>query len=111
MVSCLSGTSHRTGRTLRGGSGRAICRVTHARYSFHWLRAGPDGDLTAVGEAEFCQDVLDVVLRGPFGDVERLGDLPVGQSLPDQPGDFPLTRAERLWPVGQQSGAALRSAD
>jgi len=100
--------SYRTARTLRGGRRRGIGRNTQARYSFRRrrrLRARPDGDLAAVGEAELGQDVLDVVLRGAFGDVQGRGDLPVGQSLPDQPGDFPLARAERRQ-TGRQAGPA-----
>jgi hypothetical protein len=40
---------------------------------------GPGGDLGARVQAELGQDVLDVVLRGAFGDVQGGGDLAIGQ--------------------------------
>ena len=50
--------------------------------------------------------MLDLVLRGAFGDVQGRSDLPVGQSLLDQPGDFSLARAKWRRP-GRQAGAQV----
>jgi hypothetical protein len=58
------------------------------------LSAGPGGDLAAVAEPELGQDVLDVVLGRPLGDVQSLANLLVGQSSPDQPGHLELAGAE-----------------
>src|ERR1700730_6184872 len=88
------------GRTLREGPVSAIHRTTH--WSTHSRPAGvlidaratlsgsPGGDLTTVAQPELGQDVLDVVLGRPFGDVQVLADLLVRQSPPDQPGHLEL---------------------
>src|SRR5260370_28169097 len=65
-----------------------------AEYSFK-VGSGPRGDLAAVAEPELDQDVLDVVLRRAFGDVQGLADLFVGQPARDQLGDLELAGAQR----------------
>src|SRR5487761_332323 len=65
-----------------------------AGYSF--LPGGsPRRDLAAVAEAELDQDVLDVVLRGTFGDEQRLADLLVGQPPRHQSGHLQLAGTPR----------------
>src|SRR5215472_17578735 len=59
---------------------------------------GPGGDLAPVAEAELREDVLDVVFRGAFGDVEQVGDLAVGEAASDQFGDFVLAPREAAGP-------------
>src|SRR5215469_15867511 len=59
---------------------------------------GPGGDLAAVAEAELGEDVLDMVFRGSFGDVEQVGDLAVGEAASDQLGDFALAPREAAGP-------------
>ena len=58
------------------------------------LSDGPGSDLAAVAQPELGQDVLDVVLGRPLGDVQGLADLLVRQSLRDQPGYLELAGAE-----------------
>ena len=56
----------------------------------------PGGDLAPGGEAELGEDVLDVVLRGAFGEHQPLGDLPVRQAFGDQRGHLGLARAQAV---------------
>ncbi|SMD18931.1 hypothetical protein SAMN05661093_05970 [Kibdelosporangium aridum] len=37
-------------------------------------------------------------LDRPHGDVQRCGDLPVGQPLRDEPGDLTFARGQNSWP-------------
>jgi hypothetical protein len=72
----------------------------------------PRGDLASPGEVQLGEDVLDVVLRGAFGDHEPFGDLPVGEALCDQLGDLSLARAQRrealaVTEVGDECAGAL----
>src|SRR5215472_3249204 len=82
----------------------AEAHVVIRRHRSAWLvpfrrrSGGPGGDLAAVVEAELGEDVLDVVFRGAFGDVEQVGDLAVGEAAADQFGDFALAPGEAAGP-------------
>jgi hypothetical protein len=64
-------------------------------------------------EAELGKDVLDMVLRGAFRDVQQAGDLPVGEAARDQLGDLALAPGKAAWPAAvgiaaQAVGQSLR---
>ena len=66
------------------------------------LQAGvPCGYLGAGVQAEFGQDVLDVVFGGALGYVEGGADLPVGEPAGHEPGDLALAAGQR---PGGESG-------
>jgi hypothetical protein len=44
-------------------------------------------------EAQFVQDVLDVVGRRTFGDDQGFGDLTIAETPGDQPGDLSFARS------------------
>src|SRR5688572_27200685 len=54
----------------------------------------PGRDLRPRPESELAQDVGEVVDRRPLGDHQRLGDLPVGETVRDQSGHLALARRE-----------------
>jgi len=59
-------------------------------------RARPGGDLGATRHAELVEHVLDVRADGLGRHEQLAGDLGVGHALRNQPGDFELTRRERM---------------
>src|SRR5882757_10311640 len=65
-----------------------------------WLVIGvivggrPGGDLAPVVEAEFVQDVFDVVFRGSFGNEQDVGYLAVGESSAEEVGDLALASGQ-----------------
>src|SRR5664279_5860085 len=50
------------------------------------------GELSAVGQAEVCQDVVDVAFDGSFGQDQAVGDFAVGQGFRDEVGHLPFAR-------------------
>src|SRR5664279_1517653 len=87
LSSCLS-DGGLAGETLWTNAAAGIGDSTHpathfavliSLYSFH-CGARPGRDLGPVAQAEFGQDVLDVVLGRPLGHEQFLGDLPVRQT-------------------------------
>src|SRR4051812_5707012 len=74
------------------------------------LSAHEAGDLTAVGEPELVQDVLDVVRRRPLGQVEPLGYGRFREAAGDElrPLPFPPREASRgARPGARQEGAGV----
>ena len=61
-----------------------------------WL-AKVIGDLIAGAEAQFLQDVCDVVLGRTLRDVQPGGDPGVAKAAGDQRGNFSLTAGENDW--------------
>src|SRR6202012_497814 len=49
----------------------------------------PGGQLGPGGEAQLGEDVLQVRVDRPLGQVQLLGDLPVAEAVGDQAGDLP----------------------
>src|SRR5690349_2367366 len=85
--------SHRLVLTLGVNSGIVVRRITQPRYSSSV--GEPQGDLTAVRQCQFGEDVLYVVLGGALGKDQPFGDLPVREPLPHELGDLVLAR--RQW--------------
>src|SRR5690349_24608592 len=87
MVSHMGSSSRVVGPKVGSSRWSAIRRST--RPGTH-----PRRDLAAGAEAELGQDVLDVVLRGAFGDDESPRDLAVRHALGDQRRDLVFTAAQ-----------------
>jgi hypothetical protein len=62
--------------------------ATSGELVHHRGQAGPGGD------AELVIGVPEVSFEGGLGDEQVLGDLPVGQAVRGQPGDFPFGAGE-----------------
>src|SRR5215470_19716374 len=115
MVSCLS-ECYLTPGTLRAEPAAAIVRITHPACSFAATAAGPPRrgprrDLAPVAHAQLGEYVLDMVLRGAFGDNQRRGDLPVGQTPADQLSHLGFARAEVVAGVARWPQALAQLAD
>jgi hypothetical protein len=54
----------------------------------------PEGELTARGERQLAQDVVDVGLDGPLRDDELRGDLTIGEPPGDQGDDLAFAPGE-----------------
>src|SRR3954471_19840433 len=67
------------------------------------MRCHPGGDLSAVGEAEFAEDVFHVTFGGTAGDHQTVGDLLVGEALGDERGHLGLAAGE----TGRRPGAPV----
>src|SRR5258708_14857115 len=66
--------------------------------------SGFEGRLRPVAHPQLAQDVAEVVLDGPTGDVEGLADLAIGSPTRQQGQDLPLALGQRrkLAPAGER---------
>ena len=71
----------------------------------------PPRELAARVQAELDQDVADVVLGGPDGDVQPVRDVPVGEPVGDQRGDLPLPIGQRRLPGAADRGATCATGE
>ena len=69
-------------------------------------RCHPGGDLGSRVKAELVQDAADVAVDGPLGYEQARSDLPVGQTIGDQPRDvgFSLPEQPRAGIVRRRGG-------
>ena len=67
---------------------------------------GVQREFEAVGDAEFIEDIVQVVLHGLLGDEEFFADFAVAETLRDEADDFFLAVAEQRLISAR---AALRS--
>src|SRR5713226_7744513 len=65
------------------------------------------GELGPGGDAEFAENLAQVVFDGAGADEQPGGDLPVRQVPGDQPGDLRLLRGKHSWSVGAARAGPL----
>lgn len=94
-----------------GSPSEASYSLAGGAQSDEFLADGPDRRLRAVGDADFPQDVLDVLLDRLVTDVQRLGDLLVGQPIGQLPEDLALALGQRHLDIGGQPRRGQGSGD
>ena len=114
-AACRAGSCRcrRRRRRWRRGRAAAVPAALHTARTTTYASVRPAADrvadeLDAVAHAELAQQVRAVRLDGLLGQVQRLGDLLVGEGLGDQLQHFLLARGQRLLGAGARSRSSTR---
>jgi hypothetical protein len=67
---------------------------------------GVEGKFEAVGGSELIEDAEEIIAHGVFAEVQRAGDVAVGEALGDEVYKFLLSLGEQAGALGVRNGRA-----